>query len=134
MDDQNLAQDHFEELADRVSREHPESWIPSESDPVIVGRLVRVDTGYTAYGENRILVLETKDGIERGVWLLHVSLKDQLRRARPKVGQLVAIRYCGTKQSAGGQSWECFRVAVQTDQDDFDWEALDSAEDGSSLF
>jgi len=120
--------DRFDDLERQAAQEFPRSWVPSESDPSIVGEFRRLEQGTTAYGPARIVVIRTKDGAERSIWLFHAVLKNEFSRVRPKVGELVAIRYLGKKQGAAGQSYEAYRVIAQRDEGAPDWDALDSPE------
>lgn len=121
--------DRFDDLERQASQDFPKSWVPSEADPSIVGEFRRLEQGTTAYGPARIVVLRTKDGAERSVWLFHAVLKNEFSRVRPKVGELVAIRYLGKKQGAAGQSYEAYKVVAQRDEGAPDWDALDSEDD-----
>ncbi|MDA2927996.1 hypothetical protein MYX78_12335, partial [Acidobacteria bacterium AH-259-G07] len=53
----------------------PESWKPDIGD-ILVGTLVRYDSGYTDYGEYLIAVIQDDEtGEKRSVWLLHEVLR-----------------------------------------------------------
>jgi hypothetical protein len=101
-------------LASEVARDFPESWRPQPGD-VLVGEYVRRDTGTSSYDGSTvpILVLRDEAGKEWGAWVFHTVLRQQLAAKRPRVGELVAIRYEGKRQGAGGSTYHCYRVAVE---------------------
>jgi hypothetical protein len=119
----------FDDLEQQAAQDFPKSWVPSESDPSIVGEFLRLEQGTTAFGPARIVVLKTKDGNERSLWLFHSVLKNEFNRVRPKVGELVAVRYLGKKQGAAGQKYESYRVIAQRDESAPDWDSLGSEDD-----
>ncbi len=119
----------YDDLAQRATQDFPRSWVPSEQDPTIVGEFRRLEQGATAYGPARIVVLKTQDGAERSIWLFHAVLKNEFARVRPKVGELIAVRFLGRKQGAAGQSYSAYRVVAQRDEGAPDWDALDGSED-----
>jgi hypothetical protein len=121
--------DRYDNLERQASQEFPRSWVPSEGDPSIVGEFLRLEQGATSYGPARIVVLRTKDGTEKSVWLFHAVLRNEFSRVRPKVGELVAIRSLGKKQGAAGQTYEAYRVVAQRDEGAPDWDALDIDDD-----
>ncbi len=121
--------DRFDNLERQAAQDFPKSWVPSESDPTIVGEFLRLEQGTTAYGPARIVVVRTKDGTEKSVWLFHAVLKNEFSRVRPKVGELVALRYLGKKQGAQGQNYEAYRVVAQRDEGAPDWDSLGSEDD-----
>jgi hypothetical protein len=121
--------DRYDNLERQATQDFPRSWVPSEADPSIVGEFLRLEQGTTAYGPARIVVLKTKDGSERSVWLFHTVLRNEFARVRPKVGELVAVRYLGKKQGAQGQAYESYRVVSQRDEGAPEWDSLDSDDD-----
>lgn len=71
---------------------YPESWRPDVGE-IIVGEVLRYDSGHTEYGEYPIAVLRDKStGEERGVWLMHTVLRDEFEEKRPKPGERVGIK------------------------------------------
>jgi len=119
----------YDELAAQAERDYPESWIPSQHGPTIVGEFVRLESGHTAFGDSKIVILKGRDDVERSIWLLHSVLRNEFARQRPKAGELVAVRHLGRKQGAGGNDYEAYRVVVKRDASEPDWDALD---DGSA--
>ena len=112
-----------------LDADYPESYRFEEEGQKLVGIFRRVDTGQTEYGETRILVLEV-EGKEVGVWLFHEALTSQLKKAKPKVGQQVGLKYLGKKQGKGRYSYHNYRVVTEPQEGaSFDWDALGDDED-----
>ena len=60
---------------------------------LLVGELVRYDTGYTPYGPSHIAVLCEEDtGELRGVWLIHHVLRGEFSKQRPRPGERIGIK------------------------------------------
>src|ERR1043166_4976930 len=103
---------YFKEMEERAARLRqqveqgfPESWKPEKPGETLVGIFVDHDTGHTPYGPKRIVVLEdTQTKERRSVWVLHEALQSQFQRARPKIGELVAVRYEGRTNSRDGKN------------------------------
>jgi hypothetical protein len=114
-------------MREQTAREYPESWIPTEEDPVIAGEFLRLEHGHTAYGAQDIVVVRTEDGRERSVWLLHEVLKNQLVRIAPKPGELLCIRWKGKRTSGGGNEYDDYRVDVDRQGEGPDWSAVAGA-------
>lgn len=117
------------ELAERASAAHPTSWRPNDPakghPQLLVGELVRVDEGHTSYGPKKIAVLRTVDGELFGVWLLHAVLQQEFARQRPRIGELIAVRYVGHVPGRDGQpGYEKFRLVVDRQDAGADWSAL----------
>jgi hypothetical protein len=112
------------ELRDQTERDYPESWIPTEGEPAIAGEYVRLDHGYNSYGPQDIVVLRTEDGRERGVWLVHLVLREQINRLEPKPGELLCVRWKGKREGASGNEYDHYRVAIdretKSDKPDLD--------------
>lgn len=123
----------YERLSAQADREFPESWIPKEAGERIVGEFLRLDRGTTARGPAHIVVLRTPEGVERGVWLLHVVLRNEFRRLQPKPGELVLVKYEGTRQKADGDAYHAYKVAVDREAQPAAWDELDG-DGGEDLF
>jgi hypothetical protein len=127
------APDRFTDLRQQAEREFPEAWIPKEGPPTIVGQFRRLEEATTQFGTSKIVILETEDGVERAVWLFHSVLRQEFARAKPKPGELVAVHHQGRKVSGSGQSYESYRVLVQRDEAQADWDSL-GRESGDPAF
>jgi hypothetical protein len=105
----------------------PESWIPSPDGDTLVGEFVRIEQGATVRGPAWVAVFRTEDKVERSVWLLHTVLRNELVRQRPRPGELVVIRYEGTKLTRAGQLYHAYRVLVDREELPPDWDAVAGA-------
>jgi hypothetical protein len=116
-------------LAERASAARATSWRPQvkgngHPNP-LAGVLVRLEHATTSYGRCGVIVLRAPDGQEWRVWCLHAVLKDELRAAAPRVGELVAIRYEGrVEPTNGGSAYERFCVLVDREEAAPDWDQL----------
>ena len=71
---------------------YPESWIPKVDD-ILVGTVVRYESGSTEYGPCPIVVVEDEEKKElRSVWLLHAVLRSEFQKKRPRPGERVGIK------------------------------------------
>jgi len=124
--------DDFDELANRIEKDFPPSWIPSDEEPVRVGAFQRLDKGTNKFGTAWIAVLKGKDGKEFSLWLLHTVLINEFKRQAPKPGELVAVKYLGKKTGDAGQGYVGFRVEVKRDKAGPNWDDVqgDSPDEG----
>lgn len=113
----------LEQLRRRTEAEYPESWTPSEEDPMLAGVFLRLDQGPTQYGQQDIVIVRTEDGTDRGVWLIHAVLRKQLARVAPRAGELICIRWKGERKGASGKTYHDYRVEIYRDSAP-DWNAI----------
>lgn len=128
-----MLHDPYVELAEQVNRDFPESWVPKQANDMIVGGFERLEEAQTSHGPCKVVILKTQDGVEKGAWLLHHVLRGEFKRVKPKVGELVAIRYLGMKISASRNDYASYRVAVRRDEAEPDWDALDATEESGDI-
>ena len=77
---------------ERFDGTYPKSWKPKIGD-IITGTIVRYTSGTTDFGEYPIVVIEEEDSHElRSVWLMHLVLREQFKKLRPKIGERVGIK------------------------------------------
>ncbi len=82
----------FREELEAFDGTFPEGWRPKVED-VIVGKVLRYDTGWTKHGECPICLMEDEEaGEPRAVWIFHTVLLDEFRKKRPKVGERIGIK------------------------------------------
>ncbi len=120
-------------LAERLDVAPPTSWRPD--DPVkghpqmIMGVLERVEDAQTSYGPAKIAILRTPEGEDWACWILHSVLKGEFAKLRPRIGELVAIKYEGkVEPRGGGAPYEMYRVVVDREDVGADWDGLDRDE------
>ena len=79
------------ELEDFIG-EFPEAWKPKVGE-VMVGSLLRYDSGTTSFGEHPIAVIQDERTDEaRSVWLLHTVLRGEFEKKRPRPGERIGIK------------------------------------------
>jgi hypothetical protein len=115
--------DRYEALAAETEREHAEAWRPKPGD-VLVGQYTRRDAGVSSYDgrTHPILVLKDRTGVEHAVWCFHAVLRERLAALKPKVGELVAVRYKGKRQGANA-AYHDYAVEIERAESADDWQA-----------
>ena len=75
-------------------------------------------------------ILDTKNG-RRSVWLFHTVLKREMHKARPRVGEQVAIRFDGeVAPDGGGRKYMAYTVVVKREKGaSVDWGIIDDEPD-----
>jgi hypothetical protein len=118
-------EDRYDRLAQETEREHAEAWRPNAGD-VLVGEYVRRDAGVSSYDgrSHPILVLKDRNGVEHAVWCFHAVLRERLAALKPKVGELVAVRYKGKRQGANA-AYHDYAVEIEREGAADDWDAQD---------
>lgn len=103
----------------------PTTWRPddpAEGHPnLLIGELVTVDTGTTAWGERQIAVLRDGEGALWNVWLLHKVLIDEFCSKQPKIGEMLAISYGGRVEPEHGSPYEKYRLVIDRRQGEVQW-------------
>ena len=94
------------------SGETRREWRPKGGD-VIAGTLLAYDQGDTKWGKCRIAVLrEEPTGELREVWLGHKVLSEEFNREHPEVGERLAIKCLGDRQSENGRHYNLYKLLV----------------------
>lgn len=83
---------------------YPPAWKPAAGD-VLVGRIVRYGEGRGKFGPIRTAILERSDGSRVSLWIGSEVLLDQFRKARPKAGETVGVKYLGRDEAKGYHRW-----------------------------
>jgi len=122
-------------LVEQADAQLPAAWMPANAESghptTLVGVFVNLSGPHqTAYGPARVVVLRDEHGVEWAVWLLHTVLRNEFARARPHVGELVAVKYEGRRQpDGGGHGYASYRVVVDRDDTPIDWTAVGDSDD-----
>jgi len=124
-----MTQNTRERLEALLEKDRPESIRFENEGDSVFGSFDGLETGHTEYGACPIAILTTEDG-PRAVWLLQTVLRNEFKKARPKVGEEVAIRYDGTEKNAAGKTYHAFKVAVLREEGSaVDWDQVGAADD-----
>jgi hypothetical protein len=123
---QAQAADLEQRLAEQLDQDFPPAWKPTkpaEGHPLeIFGLVERVDLNVgpsPAYGTySAVMQITTTKGERWSVWAQHGGvIFQQMRRARVQPGDVIGIRYVGTKRSeASGFTYQNYRLAKEGDQ------------------
>lgn len=115
VDDSELVCD----LLDGLSEDEGTPWIPDDADDPspegIQGRVkYRGEIG-SDYGPELIPIieLESADGTVWSVRGYSTVLRNQISKADPQVGDIMACRFFGTKASKAGRDYKNYKVAVK---------------------
>jgi hypothetical protein len=122
-DDRRAIRERLERARARLDEDRPEAFkFVHEGDEIagVVTALQVADLG-GEYGPTRVLVLDTGTQ-KRAVWLFHEALSSRLAQLKPKIGDVIAIRYEGLRSAASGRSYHGYRVAADRDEPGFEWE------------
>jgi hypothetical protein len=123
-----------DDFAKRLDEDFAPAWIPENPGDRIVGVLLRYDEGPSAYGPQKIAVLDTDEG-PLAVWLFAAALKQKFGQLGPRPGERIAIKFEGERKSAStGFRYKSFRVAVDRAEEqtapDFDaWAGSEPGEE-----
>jgi hypothetical protein len=96
------------------------AWMPKAGD-VLEGTVASIDSGNSAYGVYPIVTVEQEDGEKRAVHCFHTTIRGQLGRIQPKVGDPIGIKYLGKKQSSTNKDRKYDAYRVVSDQGGYDW-------------
>lgn len=120
-----MSPDDREKLEEALEQEYPETFVFDDTNNKLIGVFVRVDTGPSEYGPVPIAVLED-GGKEYGVWMFHAVLRNQFAQVKPRVGELVGVKYLGKKMGASGRQYANYVVKRIPDAsaEAFDWDAI----------
>lgn len=117
-----------DKLRKQLDKDYAKAWIPETKGDTIVGTMLRLEQGTTSFGPAPVVIIaEEGTGEERAIWLFTEAIRSGFNRARPAVGERVAVRYLG-KQKVKNQTpgraneYHNFKVAVdRPDGTQVDW-------------
>lgn len=111
--------DEVFDLLDGLSEDEGTPWIPDDDDDPspegIQGRVKFVGEVSSDYGPETCPLIELDDG-NGTVWSIRgysTVLRNQITKADPRVGDIMAVRYFGVKTGKGGKDYKNFKVAVK---------------------
>jgi hypothetical protein len=111
--------DEVLDLLDGLSEDEGTPWIPDdEDDPSpegIQGRVKFVGEVASDYGPEMcpIIELEAADGVVWSIRGYSTVLRNQITKADPKVGDIMAVRYFGVKTGKNSREYKNYKVAVK---------------------
>lgn len=91
---------HTNSLADRIAEDYAPAWRPEPGNSV-VGFVQEITLGTTDYGTYPIVTIVSEVGERVAIHAFHSVLKDGLLRARPSIGEEIAVRYNGKRLPKG---------------------------------
>jgi hypothetical protein len=117
-------------------RTYPDAWKPTkEGGPgdTLEGRVVALTEGFGHDGAPcPIVTVKDADGVDHAVWLWHTTLRAELVKLRPEIGELLRLIYDGKRQSAAGHGYHVYTVEMpeRPTGPSWTWDSLE-AESGS---
>ena len=129
-----------EDFTKKLDEDYPTSIRMAEGN-TIVADFVRIDkANNTEYGDTFVMVVDgvsgdyedistnqagkIEAGKKYGLWLFHTALISQLKQAKPKPGERIAVKYRGKRQGEKF-AYHDYRVVVDRETD-FTWDDLSS--------
>jgi hypothetical protein len=117
----------------QVDREYAEAWRPEAGDK-LVGEVVELGQREGAFGTYPIVTVRRDDGTEAALHAFHTVAANELAKAAPQVGERIAIKYVGQKETESGQAYHAYRVATDRAGRAFNWGGFsDVGEVGSDI-
>jgi hypothetical protein len=111
--------DEVFDLLDGLSEDEGTPWIPDDDeDPSpegIQGRVKFVGEVASDFGPEAcpLVELEAADGTVWSIRGYSTVLRNQLNKAEPKVGDIMAVRYFGVKTGKNSREYKNYKVAVK---------------------
>lgn len=103
--------DRFARLKKRLDEktgEYADAWRPEQGDDV-VGDVIRVDAHDGGHGEYSIVTLATEKG-EVAIHAFKTVLRSKFEEREPKPGDLIAVKYLGSRESSAGRTYDDYTV------------------------
>lgn len=108
------------DLLDGLIEDTGTPWIPDDDDEPspagVQGRVTHVGTVHSDYGpeEAPLIELESADGTVWSIRGYATVLRNQIMKADPQIGDLMAVKYFGVVTSKGGKTtYKNYKVAVK---------------------
>jgi hypothetical protein len=121
---QSLVTNSTHNVYAQVDREFAEAWRPEPGDK-LVGEVVELSQRDGSFGVYPIITIRRDDGTELALHAFHSVAQNELARARPQVGETIAVKYVGKKTGADGRSsYHAYKVAVDRPAAAFNWGAF----------
>jgi hypothetical protein len=111
--------DEVFDLLDGLSEDEGTPWIPDDEDNPspegIQGRVKFIGEISSDYGPETVplIELEAADGTVWSIRGYSTVLRNQITKADPHVGDLMAVRFFGSKAGKSGREYKNFKVAVK---------------------
>jgi len=117
MTGRDAAADRLHERLNQDSEPLPGPWLP-EPNGELIGEFEGYRSGTTSLGEtHQIALVRDFSGRLFSVWLFHTVLRDEMKKAQPLVGELVAIRRLADRENGDGLTYRVYRVVVDRDEE-----------------
>src|SRR5438309_67877 len=102
----------------------PPAWNPSPGE-TLVGVIRSYGEAQGKYGPCRTAVIQRDEGAKVSLWIASTVLLDAFRKAKPKVGERIGIRYLGKHPEKG---YNRFALVVDRPETETDFAPLGGEE------
>jgi len=108
--------DRLRAQLDRESEPHPTAWKPEPGDE-LYGTFEGWTSGTTSRNETHpIALVRELEGERLAIWCFYAVLRDEMKKAEPKPGELIAIKRLPDRESKEGVKYRHYRVVMDRDQ------------------
>ncbi|MBS4032639.1 MAG: hypothetical protein KGZ63_14655 [Clostridiales bacterium] len=87
-----------------------ETWLPEQGD-ILVGKVREIKEVTTKFGQRDTMVVETEHGQIKTVFAT-TDIKRKLESLKAEIGDIVALKYFGEKQTRNGATFKSYEVRV----------------------
>lgn len=123
-----MSMHHAPDLSDQLDRDYAPAWRPDPGDKLI-GEVVELSQREGAYGTYPIVTVRQDSGEELALHAFHTVAQNELAKARPQIGERIAIKYAGQRLGGDGKSkYHAYKVAVDRPAAAFNWGAFGAEE------
>lgn len=120
------------DIESRLDVEFAPAWRPDPGDK-LSGEVVGIGERAGEYGSYPIVTLRRDDGEELALHAFHSVLASELAALRPKLGDRLAVRYDGKKQTRTGTgSYHGYKVVKDGDEQAVDWSQYAAGDEQSA--
>lgn len=121
----------MEEMEYQLGLDYAPAWRPEDDGASILGVISAISMGHSEYGTYPIVTILTNDGEMLAVHGFHGVLKERLIELRPKVDEVIGIKYLGHVLPDDGEKgvndYYAYKVIINRPADDI-WDKFPVAD------
>ena len=110
-------------IIDDLDRNFAPAWRPDAGD-TLIGKVVGISARDGGFGEYPIVVVRPGQTAETELAFhaIHTVAQNELASKKPQIGEMIAIKYVGKRESASGKAkYHGYKVVIDRDGGEFDW-------------
>lgn len=112
----------MQEMEYQLDQDYAPAWRPEKEGDSILGTITTVSMGHSEYGTYPIITVVTSDGEMLAVHGFHGVLKQRLIEIRPKVDEVIGIKFIGHIVPEDGEKgvndYYAYKVIINRPDDD----------------